>query len=313
MASFGASKPSPYKSDGVAALRERFDEYSVFGGTNAGVGLSSKNFAKLCRDSGVVDKRLSGTQLDLIFARSVDRGAKKLKWAQFLNALELCAAYRRTGVEKIRELIMAGPGPSLNRPSTAEAVNLHDDKALYTGTHLAGGPSTVDNKVTLDRLADRSPADIRGVKQNLHYADAEAGVSSGHHVGLSPSRERPLASPRRTPPVRLPLSPGTVPAHVAAATPPTVPATPPKPPDYFEALTRYFMRHNPARTANVGGLLARYAGNEAALFAKIEAKYGAPVLGGARTPPRTVFDKLSKQYTGSARAAHAEVRWFSPD
>ena len=51
----------------------------------------------------------------------------------------------------------------------------------------------------------------------------------------------------------------------------------------------------------------------AQLVAAYEAKYGAPVLSGARTPPRTVFDKLSKQYTGSARAAHAEVRWFSPD
>ena len=105
MASFGASKPSPYKTTGAArALRERFDEYSVFGGTNAGVGLSSKNFAKLCADSGLVDRRLSRTQLDLIFMRSVDRGAKKLRWAQFLQALELCAATRRIGVEKVQEL-----------------------------------------------------------------------------------------------------------------------------------------------------------------------------------------------------------------
>ena len=34
--------------------------------------------------------------------RSVDRGAKKLKWAQFLQALELCAATRRIGVEKVQ-------------------------------------------------------------------------------------------------------------------------------------------------------------------------------------------------------------------
>ena len=234
MASFGASKPSPYKTTGAArALRERFDEYSVFGGTNAGVGLSAKNFAKLCADSGLVDRRLTRTQLDLIFMRSVDRGAKKLRWIQFLQALELCAATRRIGVEKVQELIMACAGPSLNRPSLSEPVRLHDDKALYTGVHVVGGPSTVDNKVTLDRLVRSPHADVRGVDPSKHYSDAEAGVSSGHHVGLSPSRSMPTP-PRaaRTPPVKLtPRSP-VVPPPVENAVPP------PPPPDYYDALTR---------------------------------------------------------------------------
>ena len=233
MASFGASKPSPYKTTGAArALRERFDEYSVFGGTNAGVGLSSKNFAKLCADSGMVDRKLSRTQLDLIFMRSVDRGAKKLRWAQFLQALELCAATRRIGVEKVQELIMACAGPSLNRPSLSEPVRLHDDKALYTGVHVVGGPSTVDNKVTLDRLVRSPHADVRGVDPSKHYSDAEAGVSSGHHVGLSPSRAMPTPPrPARTPPVTLaPRSP--------VVPPPVEHAVPPPPPDYYDALTR---------------------------------------------------------------------------
>ena len=137
-----------------------------------------------------MDRKLSRTQLDLIFMRSVDRGAKKLKWVQFLQALELCAATRRIGVEKVQELIMACAGPSLNRPSLSEPVRLHDDKALYTGVHVVGGPSTVDNKVTLDRLVRSPHADVRGVDHSKHY-DAEAGVSSGHHVGLSPSRSMP--------------------------------------------------------------------------------------------------------------------------
>ena len=89
---------------------------------------------------------------------------------------------------------------------------------------------------------------------------------------------------------------------------------------------RYFLRHNPSKAANVGGLLARYAGDEASLFAKIEAKYGAPVLAddnSMRTPAKSVFDKLtdSRQYTGSHRTIHRDgpeppssgVRWFSPD
>ena len=252
--------------------------------------------------------------------RSVDRGAKKLRWMQFLQALELCAATRRIGVEKVQELIMACAGPSLNRPSLSEPVRLHDDKALYTGVHVVGGPSTVDNKVTLDRLVRSPHADVRGVDHSKHYSDAEAGVSSGHHVGLSPSRSMPTPPrPARTPPVKLtPRSP--------VVPPPVENAVPPPPPDFYDVLTRYFLRHNPSKAANVGGLLARYAGDEASLFAKIEAKSGAPVIAddnSMRTPAKSVFDKLtdSRQYTGSHRTIHRDgpeppssgVRWFSPD
>ena len=127
---------------------------------------------------------------------------------------------------------MACAGPSLNRPSVSEPVRLHDDKALYTGVHVVGGPSTVDNKVTLDRLVRSPHADVRGVDPSKHYSDAEAGVSSGHHVGLSPSRSLPTPPrPARTPPVTLaPRSP--------VIPPPVENAVPPPPPDYFDALTR---------------------------------------------------------------------------
>jgi hypothetical protein len=32
------------------------------------------------------------------------------------------------------------------------------------GVHANGGPTTVDNKITLSSLADRTAADIRGIK-----------------------------------------------------------------------------------------------------------------------------------------------------
>ena len=46
----------------------------------------------------------------------------------------------------------------------AESVRLHDAKKLYTGTHKVGGPSTIDHKITLSNLTDRTQADARGVK-----------------------------------------------------------------------------------------------------------------------------------------------------
>ena len=64
------------------------------------------------------------------------------------------------------------------------------------------------------------------------------------------------------------------------------------------------MKHNPSKASNVGVLLTQYAGNEAELFAKMEAKYGDPVVpyAGSRAghaaaaPPKSgniIYDYMS--------------------
>jgi hypothetical protein len=49
----------------------------------------------------------------------------------------------------------------------AEPNKFHDDKSLYTGTHVQGGPTSTDNVITLSNLADRSSADVRGLPKRL--------------------------------------------------------------------------------------------------------------------------------------------------
>ena len=48
----------------------------------------------------------------------------------------------------------------------AQANKLHDDKALYTGVHANGGPTTIDTDKIVDigNLLDRTEADVRGRK-----------------------------------------------------------------------------------------------------------------------------------------------------
>ena len=48
----------------------------------------------------------------------------------------------------------------------AQANKFHDDKALYTGVHAKGGPSTIDTDKVADigNLLDRTEADVRGRK-----------------------------------------------------------------------------------------------------------------------------------------------------
>ena len=51
--------------------------------------------------------------------------------------------------------------------SQADKVKLHDDKSNYTGVYKRGGPSMVDKpNMGLDKVCDRSKADVRGVNLN---------------------------------------------------------------------------------------------------------------------------------------------------
>jgi len=218
-------------------------------------------------------------------------------------------------------MVAGGGGPTLNATTGAAPTRLHDDKTTYTGVHVSGGPTTIDHRLTLDSLADRSDADVRGVKKHTAYANADAGLSSGRHAGLSPGdrAKRATTSPGGSAAHGTPRSHGS-PDSAAAANarsparsaakraPPVSVAAPhgPAPPNYFDLLTRYFMRHNPAKASNVGVLLTQYSGNEHELFAKMEAKYGDPVIPhasahGASPKKTTIYDKLTDAslYTGA--------------
>ncbi|KAH8098092.1 hypothetical protein JL720_1019 [Aureococcus anophagefferens] len=288
-------------------LRERFDEYSAFGGTNAGQGLTNKNFAKLAKDCALLDKRLTLTTLDLIFAKCIDRGAKKLQWPQFLEALKQCASTKRVAVEKVHEVVAGSEGPRLTATTARRrrAPRRPDDD---TGVHVAGGPTIIDNKLTLDSLADRSEADVRGVKKNVDYANANAGLGAGQESEMPNFKGSDLG--------RFPLVSADfwTSDHLSERSPRL--AAPP--PNYFDLLTRYFMKHNPSKASNVGVLLTQYAGHEQELFDKMEAKYGDPVVPragrnaghGAAAPPKgNIYDKLcdTSLYTGAHKQRFDET------
>lgn len=79
-------------------------------------------------------------------------------------------------------------------------------------------------------------------------------------------------------------------------------------PDYCELLTRYFVRLNPNKVANVGALLAHYAGRELELFEKLEDKYGAPVFARAAAKSNgDIYDRLTdcSKYTGAHKRGDA--------
>ena len=53
--------------------------------------MEGKAFAKLAKDCGILDKKLTATDIDLIFAKIKDKTARKINLAQFKNGVKLCA------------------------------------------------------------------------------------------------------------------------------------------------------------------------------------------------------------------------------
>jgi p25-alpha len=101
-----------------------------------------------------------------------------------------------------------------------DAVAFHDDKNLYTGVHGKGGPTINDNTISLSNLADRSGADVRGIKagnKETSIADtlAELTVANG-----SPRRVSAATTAATTPSPRKSsgaVSPGRAATAAAAA------------------------------------------------------------------------------------------------
>ena len=102
--------------------------YSAFGDkTNAGQ-MDGKLFSKLCKETGIIDKKCTGTDVDLIFARAKPKGGRKLDYGAHSPMRPSCwqrrGSQRRgrtqgkeAAVGKLYELIAGSQGPQANAVS----------------------------------------------------------------------------------------------------------------------------------------------------------------------------------------------------
>lgn len=130
--------------------------------------MANKEFAKLNKDCGLLDKAYTSTDVDLVFSKCKAKTAKVLTYGDFQSALEQIAAKKKVTKDAIVEKIVKSGGPHF-QGTKADYVKFHDDKSLYTGVYAKGGPSTVDissGKVSdISQICDRTGADARGVKK----------------------------------------------------------------------------------------------------------------------------------------------------
>ncbi|OLP89249.1 Adenylate cyclase [Symbiodinium microadriaticum] len=111
--------------------------FKAFCGTKP--GMDGKSFAKLCKDSSLVEKNLTKTDVDIIFAKVCKKGHRRIGLEQFDAALEMIADKKTLTLEEVWCAVRCCGGPVLNS-TKAETVRFYDDKSLYTGTHAQGGP-----------------------------------------------------------------------------------------------------------------------------------------------------------------------------
>jgi hypothetical protein len=177
VASFGSAStneeekvaPKKSKQTAVNTNQPAGSLEEVFMGLSSGAAdMDGKTFAKMAKDCKILDKNLTATDIDLIFAKVKDKTARKITYPQFAAAIELCASKKKVTNDELVERICAVGGPVFTG-TKADKVKFHDDKSLYTGVYAAGGPSTVDagNGMISDisQLCDRTGADVRGVKK----------------------------------------------------------------------------------------------------------------------------------------------------
>jgi len=142
----------------------------VFHGFTGGANeMDGKTFAKMAKDTKILDKNLTATDIDLIFAKVKDKAARKINFTQFLKGVEECATKKKITFEALEQKILSVGGPVFTG-TKVDSVKFHDDKSLYTGVYANGGPTTVDAGKgaisDISQLCDRSAADVRGIKKH---------------------------------------------------------------------------------------------------------------------------------------------------
>lgn len=100
-----------------ADLERAFENDAVSGGVaGCKAGIDGSQFAKLCREAGLLNRSLNCTHVDLIFAKTSNK-ARCLNYSKFKKALYLLAEARQCSGQDIMLAITAYSGLLHNQPT----------------------------------------------------------------------------------------------------------------------------------------------------------------------------------------------------
>ena len=78
-------------------LQKVFSDYCGAGQNT----MDGKGFAKLAKDTKLLDKKLTATDVDLAFSKVKERTARRITFEQFMNGLGLFAEKKQCGPDAV--------------------------------------------------------------------------------------------------------------------------------------------------------------------------------------------------------------------
>lgn len=129
------------------SVRSTFSAFAVQG-TSATQGASAseinnKNFSKLCKDCKVIGGKCTSTDVDIVFSKVKSKGAQKMNFTQFCQALTELSPKRFTTKSKedaeaamVKLVDNKSPGTTgATKTANQKNVDRMTDSSKYTGAH----------------------------------------------------------------------------------------------------------------------------------------------------------------------------------
>jgi hypothetical protein len=110
----------------------------VFSAFNRGaLEMDGRTFAKMVSDCGLLDKKMTSTDVDLIFAKIKAKTARKINFVEFEEGVRLIATKKGVASDDVVKKIISTGAPKFHG-TKPEFVKFHDDKSTYTGMYSKG-------------------------------------------------------------------------------------------------------------------------------------------------------------------------------
>ena len=175
-----ANEPDAGTEEG-GALHTMYLEFCSFGSSLVVEEMDGAKFAKFCRDSKMLSKRFTPTDVDIIYAKAKTKGKRKFNYAQFVNALGLCAEVKGVQMGSLVHKVLEVGGPE-SSGTKGEYNKFHDDKSTYTGVYSRGGPTKIDHEtgagMSLSNMVNNKTGQSGGHASKLKNTKSGGGTDA---------------------------------------------------------------------------------------------------------------------------------------
>ena len=124
------------------AARQTFTLFSKYGDTKStGDALDNKKFSKVCKDSKIMNKACTSTDIDIVFSKVKTKGQRTINFDQFCQALQELSKKRfpkdDNAYDKCIELLDGVQPGNVGTTKTSKTGNVSKmtDSSQYTGAH----------------------------------------------------------------------------------------------------------------------------------------------------------------------------------